>query len=297
MSEEDKKPIKLVRMPDGSMRPATDIDSDIGSIWDTQKNIQLTEAQLAEQRKKQPKVKKSLFKKRAKPVVAASPVVVKPTKHASTTSAHKGKTLTEPTLKTSDIPTGHKEIAISVTVPKFSSPKHVKRAARSVKNMPKWVYAVVALVALPAILIGWGVVGKDAGKKAEVQGEQVALVPEYKTLAPNGDVTDTTSQKINYDASKKVASFTDKIDGYEVTVSMQPIPDTFKPAIGDNVKKVAEQFSATTVLAVDNGAAYLGTSPKGPQSFVGYRGDLLVFMKSETKIVDRSWADYFNSLK
>ena len=78
---------------------------------------------------------------------------------------------------------------------------------------------------------------------------------------------------------------------------MQPIPSTFKPAIGDNVKKVAEQFSANTVLSVDNGAAYLGTSAKGPQSFVGYRGDLLVFMTSQQKIADKAWADYFDSLK
>ncbi len=187
-------------------------------------------------------------------------------------------------------------------MPKVSLPKapkkHAKRVGRALKHAPKWAYVSAALVAVPALVITWGAISHNSPKKqASVQGDTKSAVPDFQTVTPNGDITDTTSQKIQYDPSKKVASFTDKLNGYEITVSMQPIPANFKPNIGDNVKKVAEQFAANTVLQVDNGSAYLGTSAKGPQSLVGYRGDLLVFMKSETKIDNKAWTDYFNSLK
>ena len=312
MSEEDKKPIKLVRMPDGSMRPETDIDTDIGDVWSTQHKIRANETQqeqlTKQQRKQQPK-KKLLSKLQKKRTTAPPASVIVPQASVKQASAAPKATyknqVTSNKAPVADSKTTvvvPSEIAISVTMPKVRLPKAPKRIAKKaltgVKSAPRWVYALVALAALPAFLITFAAINRNNNtNKPAVQGESKVAVPDFQTVTPNGDITDTTSQKINYDASKKVASFTDKLNGYEVTVSMQPIPSTFKPNIGDNVKKVAEQFSANTVLSVDNGSAYLGTSPKGPQSLVGYRGDLLVFMKSERKIEDKAWSDYFNSLK
>lgn len=314
MSEEDKKRVKLIRMPDGSMRPATDADTDIGSVWSTQKKIRATEEYEAELAKSAPKPKlsKRLLKKTQKKEQEAAknahkPVVITPKSldiPAKPVSQTQGLYRNQPTV-TAEKPkndTAKAEIAISVTMPKVSMPKapkkHAKRVGKAIKRAPRWVYATAALVAIPAFIITWGVVSHDNAKnKPAVQGDTKSAVPDFQTVTPNGDITDTTSQKIQYDPAKKVASFTDKLNGYEITVSMQPIPANFKPNIGDNVKKVAEQFAANTVLEVDNGSAYLGTSAKGPQSLVGYRGDLLVFMKSETKIDNKAWTDYFNSLK
>lgn len=313
MSEEDKKRVKLVRMPDGSIRPATDVDGDIGDVWATQQFIREQEEREELLLKQQPKVKKSkrLLKKAQKkasvplvvsPMVespkatAATPVAVNSNLQRRTSYRNQGIPTPSPIAST---PTTAKEISISLTVPKLKVPKkHAKKVATKLRATPKWAYALVALLILPAFIVTLSVLNRrNPTKKGAVAGTQAVAIADYKTLAPDGDVTNTTSQKINYDAQRKVSSFTDKINGYEVTVSMQPIPSNFKPAIGENVKKVAEQFSANTVLNVDNGAAYLGTSPKGPQSFVGYRGDLLVFMTSQQKIADKAWADYFNSLK
>jgi hypothetical protein len=308
MSDEDKKKVKLIRMPDGSIRPTTDADGDIGDVWANQQKIRKQEelaAQLAKQQPKAKKISKRQQKKLQKAAkVQPAPKVISPTPstalHASTTQQYRNQSTAPQSVKSA--PETTQEIAISITMPKVSLPKapkkHAKKIAKGVTSAPKWVYAVTALVALPAFIITFATITHKAGtKKPAVQGESQAAVADFQTVTPDGDVTNTTSQKVVYDPNKKVASFTDKINGYEVTVSMQKLPDTFKPNIADNVKKVAEQFSATTVLAVDNGSAYLGTSPKGPQSVVGYRGDLLVFIKSDVKIDDKAWASYFNSLK
>ena len=77
MSEEDKKRVKLVRMPDGSMRPATDTDSDIGSIYLTQQQIRANEAKQEQLLKAQGKKRvskrqlKKLQKKQATSAVVA----------------------------------------------------------------------------------------------------------------------------------------------------------------------------------------------------------------------------------
>jgi hypothetical protein len=304
-------------MPDGSIRPATDADTDIGNVWATQSQIRSEEArqeQLAKELPK-PKLNRRQLKKAHKtaarqeaystatvPQAQIAPVTqlqpIRSTSHR-TIYRNQGEPVTQQTQPTEVAP---KEIAISLTIPKLKKPKvpkkHAKKAAKALTSAPKWAYAVAALIALPAFLITLGVINhKPSIKKPAVQGESKAAIADFQTVTPEGDITNTTSQKITYDPSKKVASFTDKINGYEVTVSMQKLPDTFKPNISENVKKVADQFAATTVLVVDNGSAYLGTSAKGPQSVVGYRGDLLVFMKSDVKIDPKAWADYFNSLK
>jgi hypothetical protein len=312
MSEKDKKSVNFVLLPDGSIRSATEEGADIGDIWATQQFIREQEAQEELLLKQEPMIKKSkrFFKKAQKkahsPVVAAKPVAgtqavnapLPPlqwaTYHFQDNAEPEGAILAQ-----SPDP---KEITISLTVPKLKTLKlpktHAKKAIKKLKTIPLWAYAVVALFVLPALMITLSAINRhNPTKKGSVAGAQAAAVADYKTLAPDGDVTNTTSQKITYDPKRKVSSFTDKINGYEVTVSMQPIPSNFKPAIGENVKKVAEQFAANTVLTVDNGAAYLGTSAKGPQSFVGYRGDLLVFMTSKQKIADAAWASYFNTLK
>ncbi len=329
MNDEEKKRVKLVRMPDGSMRPETETDGDIGDVWATQAQIRASEAQQAQLAKQQPKnrLKDRRQLKKAQKAAHKAAIAQKNTKDKLDKQSNRAKTLKpkgllstesikspampgsyrsqtvlQPKVVTS--PSNTKEIAISLTIPKFKKPKlpkkHAKKAVDTLKSAPKWAYAVAALTVVPAFFITWGVVSHkpSAKKPSDVKGAQAAAtLPDYPTISPNGDVTNTTSQKITYDKEHKVSSFTDKINGFEVTVSMQPLPDNFKPAIADNVKKVAEQFSATTVLNVDNGAAYLGTSAKGPQSFVGYRGNLLVFMKSTEKIDNQAWADYFNSLK
>jgi hypothetical protein len=315
MSEEDKKRVKLIRMPDGSIRPATDADTDIGNVWATQSQIRAEEVRQEQLAKEQPKLNRRLLKKAQKTAVRQETTTVAPAVEAPTTPVSQPVPIKSTSQRAvyrnqgepapqqvQPVVVAPKEIAISLTIPKLKKPKipkkHAKKAARALKSAPKWAYAVAVLVALPAFLITLGVINhKPATKKPSVQGESKVAIADFQTVTPDGDITNTTSQKVTYDPGKKVASFTDKINGYEVTVSMQKLPDTFKPNIADNVKKVADQFSATTVLAVDNGSAYLGTSAKGPQSVVGYRGDLLVFMKSDTKIDAKAWAEYFNSLK
>ncbi len=312
MSDVDKKRVKLIRMPDGSIRPATDAGTDIGNVWATQSQIRAEEVRQAQIAKEQPKIKqlskRQLKKSQKASVITEAPArVIAPVLPATSRAAIAPSTPTYRNQGASveapaPVSAPAQEIAISITMPKVKLPKvptkHAKKAVKTLTTAPKWAFALAALIALPAFLITFGALTHKAGtKKPAVQGETKVAIADFQTVTPDGDITNTTSQKITYDPSKKVASFTDKINGYEVTVSMQKLPDTFKPNIAEKVKGVADQFSATTVLTVDNGSAFLGTSAKGPQSVVGYRGDLLVFMKSEVKIDAKAWTEYFNSLK
>lgn len=121
--------------------------------------------------------------------------------------------------------------------------------------------------------------------------------PEYQPVLPNGGEDSTTSKKVLYDPGKKMASYTDTINGIPITVSQQPLPEQFNDDPDAGVRKLAENFSANTVIKAGGLTGYLGTSAKGPQSMVLKKRSMLIFIFSDKTIPTEAWGQYIASLE
>ncbi len=121
---------------------------------------------------------------------------------------------------------------------------------------------------------------------------------EYQTVLPQGRSIDQLGgwQRVSPDEKAPVYAYTDTIDEVPISVSQQPIPDKFRGDTDAQVAELARKFSATTKLSVDDLTLYVGTSTKGPQSAIVAKNNLLILIKSQKKIDNKSWTRYVQSL-
>lgn len=123
-----------------------------------------------------------------------------------------------------------------------------------------------------------------------------SIEPEFDTVLPTTSINGEGTSVVKYDSQKKVASYTDQINTINITVSQQPLPDTFKDWPDEEIEKVARSFSANHIINASKTKVYLGTSGKGPQTAIFYKKAALVFIYSEDKISDEDWAEYISDL-
>jgi hypothetical protein len=122
--------------------------------------------------------------------------------------------------------------------------------------------------------------------------------PTYQTILPTGK---TIAQlggwtKISPPDGTAVYAYADKIGKISVSVSEQPIPDSFNNDVDGSVANLAASYSATDNLTAGDTKVYIGTNADGPQSTIFVKDNLLVLIKSQQKIPDASWTTYINSL-
>lgn len=211
-----------------------------------------------------------------------------------------------------------KYVNISLSLPSFNLSRPLKQAVslagRLRPKKPKgivfsrrYVFAVGVLVLLAAGFGGYksgllpfgGADGTGSGSaatdgKGETLGQQSAAPakPPYKTLTSHN----TSARPIRYDPEYKVASYTDTIGTIPITVSQQQLPEPFKKDPSGELSKLAENISANDPVEASGLKAYVGTSAKGPQTLVMVKNDLLIFIKSNTKVPKDAWAKYIESL-
>lgn len=182
------------------------------------------------------------------------------------------------------------QVSLDLALPQLSLPKLTPSQLRWAKfGLPAVAFMVLAVILVPKLF-------KSQPSHSTGVLSSVVKEPEFKTVLPSGKKDETTNGSVAYDASKKVASFTDNISGVAVTVSQQPVPEPFKANLDDQVQKLAESFSANEIIASSTPKAYLGTSIKGPQTVIFAKKDLLVFITSDSKIEKDVWAEYITKL-
>ena len=123
--------------------------------------------------------------------------------------------------------------------------------------------------------------------------------PTYGTVLPSGkSIADLGGwSRVSPPNRDPVYAFTDKVDSVSVIVSQQPLPDDFKSDPDGSIEKLAKGFHADTKVEADGTTAFLGTSAKGPQSVIFKKDDLLILIKSDSKIDTAKWSHYISSLK
>jgi hypothetical protein len=123
--------------------------------------------------------------------------------------------------------------------------------------------------------------------------------PGYATVLPNNKTVTSLGgwTRISPPENDPVYAYTDSIDSVPITVSEQPLPDSFKSDIPTGVANLAKNFNATIKLNAKSTDFYIGTSATGPQSVIFVKNSVLVLIKSQNKIDDTSWSAYIESLQ
>ena len=133
------------------------------------------------------------------------------------------------------------------------------------------------------------------GSAPAVAGDTITK-PDYPTLVPSNN-TSVIKDSTRFDASKRVATFQDSLNGSRLVISQQQIGSA---QTGDAtfLSKLATNMYLKTQMDTDNGPAYLGTNLEQHIQTVAFvKGDLLVFIQSQNVLDVSVWTTYINGLK
>lgn len=122
--------------------------------------------------------------------------------------------------------------------------------------------------------------------------------PDFATITPNAESTSKVGgwQRISPSYAAAVYAYADTISGVGVTVSEQQLPVSFKSDPEGQLQKMATAYNATEQLTTGDTKVYIGTSINGPQSVIFIKNNLLVLIKSEKVIDNKSWLHYIAAL-
>ncbi|RWZ78316.1 MAG: hypothetical protein EOT05_00940 [Candidatus Microsaccharimonas sossegonensis] len=176
------------------------------------------------------------------------------------------------------------------------------------KNKKRLVAALVILlgVGLIAVLVTIGVNQRlstapfknDPSITKKYTGKQITS-PDYKTLLPVGKTIDSLGgwTRVSPPESNPVFAYIDRVNGKQINVSEQPLPNEFKQDTAAQIQQLASGYKATEKVTVGDVTVFIGTSAKGPQSVIFVKNNLLVLIKSSVALSENDWASYVNSLK
>lgn len=118
------------------------------------------------------------------------------------------------------------------------------------------------------------------------------VLPENKTIEQLGGWT-----RVSPATSDPVFAYKDTLDGTELIVSQQPLPEGFEQDIDIKLEELATSLNATEHLPIAGGTAYIGNSIKGPQTIIATKNGLLILIKSPLKHSNDAWTGYLASLR
>lgn len=189
----------------------------------------------------------------------------------------------------------------------FSTPLFLRPViwfGRKLKQSPKRTLAALLVV----IIVGYIVIPhplkeKDSSNKPAATGTVTKLArnetPKFDTVLPAGKTIKDFGgwTRISPPDRVPVYAYADKIGNVTINVSQQELPYNLRDDDGKEMEKLSEGFNADKKLTVGDITAYVGTSAKGPQSVIFAKDELLVLIKSTTKVSDEEWITYISSLE
>lgn len=146
------------------------------------------------------------------------------------------------------------------------------------------VITAVALVIVAGGLVAWFLLSRPSSEH-----------PSYTTVTPQSNVVQWT--RVSPPNGEPVYAYTDTINGTSISVSQQPLPESFRTNTEQSMAELAKQYNATTEIDASGTKVYLGTSAKGPQSVLFTKHSLLILIKSQGSITSQDWASYVESLR
>lgn len=173
------------------------------------------------------------------------------------------------------------------------------------RSLPK-KYVIVAAAVFSVAIIGATGLGVMAGRGDErIESPAPASSnirdtkgPEFQALLPSGkQIKDLGGwARVSPANQEPVYAYVDTLNGIQLNISQQKLPNNLRSNTAEGVAKLAEGFAATEKIVSGDVTAYLGTSIKGPQSLIFAKKDLLILIKSSGKLSNQEWAEYVASL-
>jgi hypothetical protein len=92
-------------------------------------------------------------------------------------------------------------------------------------------------------------------------------------------------------------TYRDSLEGTEIEVTQQELPESFKTSPSTELEKMAKSFQATDVIQIDQSTIFHGLDEKTRvQSLFTIKANVLISIRSAIKLSDDIWAAYFLSL-
>ncbi|QQS70950.1 hypothetical protein IPP92_01465 [Candidatus Saccharibacteria bacterium] len=117
------------------------------------------------------------------------------------------------------------------------------------------------------------------------------MLPAGKSIADLGGWT-----RVSPNSADPVFAYADTLDGSQIIISQQPLPDSFQSDPEGHIAELAKDYNASEKISTTNTTVYIGDSIKGPQSVIFTKSKLLILIKSSVKHSNDSWIRYINSL-
>lgn len=165
-----------------------------------------------------------------------------------------------------------------------------------VKKRSVMIASIVGVLTVGSLAVG-AIIQQQNNEQTKSQGDILENL-EYQTVLPSGkNISELGGWKrVSPDKSAPVYAYTDKIGDVAISVSQQPLPDSFLGSNNTALAELAKSYSATKEIDASGTKVYVGTSAKGPQSVLLTKNGLLIMIKSQKKIEDKAWASYVSSL-
>ena len=192
-----------------------------------------------------------------------------------------------------------KEVTVNISLPKLRLPK-IKPKLPNISK--KWlIIAVVVFVLAVGGVVAYRVLVGDEPKVVQgvLDANEVAQTPDFATVLPEGkDINQLGGwARVSPPDKDPAFAYVDVLDGIQLNVSQQQLPDSFKRDKDAELAKLAEQFSANQNITVGETVVYIGTSSKGPQSVITSIDGLLILIKSAGPLTNEQWSSYIASLE
>lgn len=122
--------------------------------------------------------------------------------------------------------------------------------------------------------------------------------PTYDVVLPYEHTVDDLGgwRRVSPAEKEPVFAYEDSIGDVPISVSQQPIPESFSGNVAGSVREIAEQGSYSNVIEAGDTQIYIGRSARGPQSVVLAKNNVLIFIKSQKTISNAEWARYIERL-
>ena len=125
----------------------------------------------------------------------------------------------------------------------------------------------------------------------EVKG--ASTTPKFTALAPGS--SENLQQR--YDNKREVISSSHNLNGIDIILSQQVLPEAFKHNPQNNVSDTAKRFNATKEITAGDTIAYAGKSADGPQTIIFHKNNILVFIYSPIELDNQTIASFIEDLK
>lgn len=120
--------------------------------------------------------------------------------------------------------------------------------------------------------------------------------PTFNILYP-ADKKDLVAVTRKTPNGQLLHTYKDTLEGIEVEVTQQELPESFKSAPNVELEKIAKNFQATDIIQIDEAFVYHGLDEKTRvQSLFTIKNNTLISIRSAEKLLDDTWAAYILSL-